>query len=407
MSIIAMVSGVFCSGEEIATRVAERLGYRLVGDGLLETAAKQFGTSEKKLARAMAGDRSLFNSVTHEYEKSVIYLKAASAELLTKDELVYHGPAAYLMPQSIGHVLRVGVQAGLEYRIERAAEEGLDVKAAERFIHKRDEELAAWTQELKARTTWDSAQFDIKIPLPETEVDAAVDLVCAAITKTALMPTDRSIQAALDFLLATQVNLALLQRGHVHCDVSSNRGRIVVEAKQKSVPAGALGRTVGSLRLEKLEDDAQKIGAENKAVRSIEVLPIRKQTRTLLVDDEQEFVVTLSERLGMREIESSVVFDGEQALDFVANDEPEVMVLDLRMPGIDGVEVLRRVKNDHPRIEVIVVTAHGTEKDERIVRELGAFDYLEKPVDIKTLAEKIKAASEKVRSESADGPEGD
>ncbi len=117
----------------------------------------------------------------------------------------------------------------------------------------------------------------------------------------------------------------------------------------------------------------------------------------LLVDDEREFVMALSERLQMRDISADVAFDGPQALDAVAATAPEVMVLDLRMPGMDGTEVLERVKREHPHVEVIVATAHGTEKDELIVRELGAFDYLPKPIDIDVLAEKIKQAAAKSR----------
>ncbi len=62
------------------------------------------------------------------------------------------------------------------------------------------------------------------------------------------------------------------------------------------------------------------------------------------MDDEREFVQTLSERLLMRDMGSAVAYDGESALNMIAEDEPEVMILDLKMPGIDGIEVLRRVK---------------------------------------------------------------
>ena len=96
-------------------------------------------------------------------------------------------------------------------------------------------------------------------------------------------------------------------------------------------------------------------------------------SKVLLVDDEREFVQTLSERLLLREIGSAVVYDGEQALKLVSEDEPEVMVLDLKMPGIDGVEVLKRTKRDHPEVEVIILTGHGSDRDRQQCMELGAF----------------------------------
>jgi DNA-binding NtrC family response regulator len=122
-------------------------------------------------------------------------------------------------------------------------------------------------------------------------------------------------------------------------------------------------------------------------------------SKVLLVDDEREFVQTLSERLQMRDLPTAVVYDGEQALSYLNEEEPEVMILDLRMPGIDGVEVLRRVKKEHPAVEVIILTGHGTEKDAILTSELGAFAYLEKPVEIDKLAQTVKAAYEKIRKE--------
>ena len=117
-----------------------------------------------------------------------------------------------------------------------------------------------------------------------------------------------------------------------------------------------------------------------------------KEMKVLLVDDEQKFVQTLSERLQMRDLENETVYDGEQALSFVDNREPDVMVLDLKMPGIDGMEVLRRVTKKFPRIRVIILTGHGTDRDEEESRRIGVFDYLKKPVDIEVLVNRIKAA---------------
>jgi len=117
-----------------------------------------------------------------------------------------------------------------------------------------------------------------------------------------------------------------------------------------------------------------------------------KDMKVLLVDDEEEFVKALAERLKMRDLRSDTVLDGEEALSFVEDQEPDVMVLDLKMPGIDGMEVLRQVRKAYPKIQVIILTGHGTEKDEEEAKRLGAFDYLEKPVNLEVLVKKMKAA---------------
>jgi DNA-binding NtrC family response regulator len=117
-----------------------------------------------------------------------------------------------------------------------------------------------------------------------------------------------------------------------------------------------------------------------------------KEIKILLVDDEKEFIDTLSERIKMRELQPDIALDGEEALKLVSDQIPDVMVLDLRMPGIDGMEVLRRVRKEYPDVQVIILTGHGTKKDEKEARKLGAYDYLQKPVDIDKLVKTIKKA---------------
>jgi DNA-binding NtrC family response regulator len=120
-------------------------------------------------------------------------------------------------------------------------------------------------------------------------------------------------------------------------------------------------------------------------------------SKVLLVDDEREFVQTLSERLMMRDMGLAVAYDGESALNLIKEDEPEVIIVDLKMPGVDGFDVLRKVKETRPEIEVIILTGHGHEEDRKLCMDLGAFAYLQKPLDINVLSETIQKANEKIR----------
>ncbi len=123
--------------------------------------------------------------------------------------------------------------------------------------------------------------------------------------------------------------------------------------------------------------------------------------RILLVDDEEEFVRALSERLQLRDLASRTAFSGDQAVRFVGEAAPDIMVLDLAMPGTSGMEVLRLVRRRWPQVQVIVLTGHGNDLDEAEARAIGIFDWLRKPVDIEVLVGRIRAAYHESRKGSA------
>jgi DNA-binding response OmpR family regulator len=120
------------------------------------------------------------------------------------------------------------------------------------------------------------------------------------------------------------------------------------------------------------------------------------QLKVLLVDDEQEFVTTLAERLELRGMDVGIATDGEMALGMIEADSPQVVVLDVMMPGLGGMEVLERIKAVDPGIQVILLTGHGATKDGIKGMRLGAFDYLIKPVDIDELIEKLNEAAKNI-----------
>ncbi|MDD4429572.1 MAG: response regulator [Desulfoplanes sp.] len=119
-------------------------------------------------------------------------------------------------------------------------------------------------------------------------------------------------------------------------------------------------------------------------------------TTILLVDDEEGFVQTMAKRLVKREMNVFKAYDGQEALDTLSkNTTIDVVVLDVKMPGMDGVETLKAIKRDYPLAEVIMLTGHATVESAIDGMKMGAFDYLMKPCDIEQLLTKISEAKRK------------
>jgi signal transduction histidine kinase len=121
--------------------------------------------------------------------------------------------------------------------------------------------------------------------------------------------------------------------------------------------------------------------------------------RVLLVDDERDFLASLAQRLTLRGLEVATAESGPAALTILDRRELDVVVLDVRMPGMDGIEVLRRIKSEHPRVEVVMLTGHADLSSSLEGMRFGFFDYLTKPVDIDKLIAKIGEAYRRGRGE--------
>jgi len=403
MSVITIFNGLFCEAGVVVKRVLDSAGYRLVSDQeIVADAAKLSGMTEGKIARAFQAKASVFNKFSREKEQAIAWLRLAMANKLKDgDNLLFSGFVSQLTAPEIAHILKVCLISEMKERLAVAErEEGYAEKHALKLIRKDDEDRAAWIKTLKGSDDpWAKSLYDIIVPVGSTGVEKSADLIVEQLANVAVQCSDASRAAVKDFLLAARVETVLATEGH----------NVLVAAKDGSVTL-TINKHV--LMLEKLERDLTDIVSGIDGVTTVNTgvgkgyhqtdiyrrVDFEIPSKVLLVDDEREFVQTLSERLMMRDMGSAVVYDGESALGLVEEDEPEVMILDLKMPGIDGIEVLRRVKNEHPNIEVIILTGHGSEKDREVCMELGAFAYLHKPVDIEVLSETLKAANEKIQS---------
>lgn len=398
MSTISIFAGTYCKSDDVVQKTAQSLDYNLITDhDVFDKAARRFNISFAKFAKTTRGEVSVFNRFTHEHEQNTAFLKVVVADLIREQGIIIYGRVSRLIPPGIAHVLYVCLAADTGFRVKNAEKkQDISQSQAAKIVSNDDKGFFTWTDHVSGATPWDPASYDILIPMDKNSVDQASELIVANAKKKVLLPTKKSLATLNDFTLAAHVEVALAQAGH----------NVKVSAKDSNITLTINKR---ALMLSKLEDDLKKIASGLSGVKNVETKvgpdfhkadiyrkhDFEMPSKVLLVDDEQEFIQTLSDRLLMRDVGSAIVYDGKQALDFIDEDEPEVMVLDLNMPGMDGMEVLRRVKKNHSDIEVIILTGHGNEKDKNLCMDLGAFAYLEKPVDIEELAEKMREANQK------------
>ena len=401
MSIITLFSGSFCDENPVIEAVIARTGYRLITDNeVVAEASRLSEMAESKIRRAFSAGTSVFNKFTHEKERAVTFLKQALAELIPDDNVLVTCFCGQLIPKTVSHTLRVCLIAGLKYRIAAAArQKGISDKEAAKLVQNREEDCAAWMNRLfNLNDPWDASLYDIVIPADKmTPADAAALIADNALSDV-VRPTEGSRQALADFRLAVSTKTALAREGH-YVDVCAKDGSIAITINQHV------------MMLNRLKEELKSIAQQVPGVTAVQTNVgkgfhksdiYRKHnfempSKVLLVDDEREFVQTLSERLIMRDMGPAVAYDGESALNLIKEDEPEVIIVDLKMPGIDGLEVLKKVKETRPEIEVIILTGHGHEDDRELCMKLGAFAYLQKPLDINELSEIIKKANEKIR----------
>jgi two-component system, OmpR family, response regulator CpxR len=400
MSIIAVFAGTYCNDELVIEKILKETGCKYQTDSdIVRKASRTSGLSEVKVSRAFSAKTSAFNQFTHEKERSISYLKLAVAETLAEDNILINGFTSLLIPPGISTVLRICIIADMKHRVSLASSSGMSEGDARKMLHASDEDRIAWTRSiLDKNDPWDASTYDMVLPTDKMTPEEIAALVKKNLETDILKISVQGKEALQNFLLASQVETALAKEGHF----------ITADAD-----AGAVTLTINKkvLMLEKLEKELQSFAGKIPGVKSVKTkvgkqfyqadvyrkYDLEMPSKLLLVDDERQFAQTLSERLHLREIGSIVAYDGQSALDMIKEEEPEVMILDLKMPGIDGTQVLRQVKKEHPKIEVIILTGHGSEAGRELCMELGAFAYLEKPVDVNQLSETIKKANEKIK----------
>ncbi len=400
MTTLVIHGAAFTQGRRTAERIAYEQGLSLVTDGdVLSKTAERIGLTQSVLEKSLTGHQGFFSGVSCSREKALAFLTSEVAEQVEKGHCLFFGVTGLLIPAWVTHVPRFFITGEKPFRIIQAVtHHKIGETEAPARIKSMDMTAATWTRGLFKKDPMDKSLYDVVIHADKLGENGAYDLVMRHVGKLKGLTEEFIRKERSDFTLAAAVGRVLFStRGVNH--VWAEQGRVVVNIDKGAFFKNRLRRII----TETASSVPGVIQVDVRAGKSAlyHRSPIQgkqdKKAPALLVDDEVRYVNTLSERLKIRKMDTRVTHSGEDALTYLDTQTAEVMVLDLKMPGIDGFEVLRRIKATKPQVEVIILTGRGSAIDKKACLELGAFAFLERPVDIDVLAETMRKAHEKIR----------
>lgn len=397
--MISLVTLKGCGEKEILKQLTNKTNLSILTDDIICQKLTEALSIKKSSLEKLLFKPSLFFGPRKTKSKKIIHhMKILLGEELLNCDKIYNGIGTYFLPQKAFSKFLLGGE--LQFRIGNLAkEERISIELASKKVKNSDKAISNFVRTYLNENPFSSKLFDAVIDVNKYKKEEIVDNVLQIASQESI--TTKEIKEIINnFILCSKIQLYYLEKDiDVDCEILGDKVRIFVNQVKYISKKGMLNY------FDKIKEMAPNFIDPNKMEITIGKhfdypqpfgFTLEQPRKVLLVDDEVDFVDTLSERLQNRSFNTMVTYSGEEALETIDKDLPDVMILDLKMPGIDGIEVLRRVKQTHPETEVIILTGHGSEKEKQIALELGAFAYLEKPVDIELLSETIKNAYAKV-----------
>jgi len=399
MSILTITSGLYSNAGETVGKLSKKLNLSIVTDNdIIEKTHQTFDIKLSTLKKVIKSIPIAFNDFTHEKEKSLAFIKKTISDYVSQDNCIFHGTLGHLIPKEISHIMRVLIITDKTTRIKNGISlHGLTEKESANDVEQSDKFLALWINALFNKKAWDESLYDIVIPSDKLDVTESVNLISKHL-ENLLFNKEELIQEEINnFKTISNVDIVLSEIGQGLLAKADNNNVTVIIDKKVLMLTKLQQKIIDTVqKIPGIKSVETKIGKNYYKGKIIHNYEFETPLRILLVDDEKDFVQTLSERLKMRQFTSEIAYNGQEALDFTDQEDTEVMILDLKMPGIDGFEVLKKIKQTKPDIEVIILTGHGTEKDRKTCMDLGAFAYLQKPADIDLITDTMKQAYEKI-----------
>jgi Cytidylate kinase-like family len=258
MAIITISRGSYSKGEEVAAKVAQRLGYRSICREVILEAAQIFQVPQNKLDRAMHAAPSILERFFSEKQKYIAYVTAVALSQFKSDNVVYHGSGGHFFAnrispmavkilayfkkenviydgfaeeyyaRTISHLLKVRISAKLDDRIRlRTKKENLNREQAVKLLKKEDRERNAWSRHFYGVDDTDPSLYDLVIHINKLKVDDAVDLICETAAKPLFKTSTESQQAIEDLALASGIKAALFN-DYPGCEVVAEKRSVEI-----------------------------------------------------------------------------------------------------------------------------------------------------------------------------------
>lgn len=399
MQIISIVSPLGCNETILISKLSQINSFKIVEDGyIISRIYNDFGIPERKIRKYIFEPGDFLRLDKLRKQQYIALFKMYLGKSLLDGNIIFNGFGTYLLPKSAKAILRLCFGGDIHFRIGTYARYNrLPIEIAEKKVKEFDRQLLYFTKTYLNKSPFDPELFDANIDVAKYSSDEIINKIIEllhSLTTSNIADTKKIIQ---DFIIENRI-LAIFLGEREDIDVTFKDGILTLLLKKQKIRKENYFEYLKSIVPKIPEIEEVKISYSKEINIGV---PMRinfiGERKVLLVDDEVEFVDTLSQRLQNREFRTSVAYSGEEALQVIESETPDVIILDLKMPGIDGLEVLRQVKQKEPKTEVIILTGHGSQKEREISLQLGAFAYLEKPVDINLLSQKLKEAYEIVQ----------
>jgi len=210
MSIITICRGVKSGGEELARQLSQKLGYKAISREIITECSKKYNIMEADLLDKLEATPGLWNRLTHEHGRQLIYIKCALLDAARQDNLIYHGPAGQLFLAGISHVLKLRLEAPRHARVTAVMQDmGKSLDEAIEYINDIDRQRSRWVKLLYDEDWHDPSLYDLSVNLQNMSLATICDLVETVIQYKEFQTTDTSQRILNDISLECEVKAAI------------------------------------------------------------------------------------------------------------------------------------------------------------------------------------------------------